>query len=254
MKRAFAIASIIILFFVISPISVKATQNYTEAPANSWINLLSNTGNTNYLLHNSSDNNNLEFAAYNNGTMQWQILNINKNGTVSVGSNAIAGSKFQVNTSSNWWAMRAVNTNTDVRLGFPGHGIYVNASNGTGYLMQLNNNGEKFRINADGRTYVDNILTAKEIRVRTNVWADNVFDDEYELMSLSDVENYINENNHLPKVPSEAEIVSGELNVGEMQRLQMEKIEELTLYVIEQEKEIKDLNERLERLELLVQN
>lgn len=136
------------------------------------------------------------------------------------------------------------------------YGRYVKIllGDGTGYLMQLNNNGEKFRINADGRTYVDNILTAKEIRVRTNVWADNVFDDEYELMSLSDVENYINENNHLPKVPSEAEIVSGELNVGEMQRLQMEKIEELTLYVIEQEKEIKDLNERLERLELLVQN
>lgn len=249
MKRFLTIPFLVFLLFAIAPIKVKATQNYTEAPANSWINLISNTGNTNYLIHNSSDNNNLEFGANSNGTMRWQIFNINKNGTVAVGSNTIAGAKFQVNTSSDLWTVKAVNTNTDVRLGYPGHGIFINTTNGVGYLMQLNNNGEKFRINADGKTFVDNTLTAKEIKVKSNVWADNVFDDDYELMSLSDVEEYINENNHLPKIPSEAEITSSELNIGEMQRLQMEKIEELTLYVIEQEERINYLEERLELLE-----
>jgi len=116
-----------------------------------------------------------------------------------------------------------------------------------------------FKITGYGDGYLDGILRVKQLIVKSNIWADYVFDDNYKLMSLSEVESYIKENNHLPNIPTQKEIEEEGLSLGEMQRLQMEKIEELTLYTIEQDKEINQLeaqnfklNERLERLEKLL--
>lgn len=89
-----------------------------------------------------------------------------------------------------------------------------------------------------------NILT-REVTVSTT-WSDYVFDKDYKLMSLSDVESYINKNHHLPGVPSATEVEGGNLKLGEMQAKHMEKIEELTLYIIELNKKIEDLEKRLQ--------
>lgn len=96
---------------------------------------------------------------------------------------------------------------------------------------------------------VDGTLKAKQIQVKSNIWADYVFDDNYELMTLDDVEEFISKNRHLPNIPSAKEIENGELDLGEMQRLQMEKIEELTLYLIEKDKQIEVLHNKLIELE-----
>lgn len=80
-------------------------------------------------------------------------------------------------------------------------------------------------------------LNAKDINVELNNAADYVFDDNYNLKSLSEVEAYINENKHLPGIPSAAEIAKNGMNVSEMTNMLLEKIEELTLHMIRLEKE-----------------
>lgn len=94
---------------------------------------------------------------------------------------------------------------------------------------------------------VNGTILAKEIIVSTasTNWPDYVFEDYYNLISLKEVENYIKLNRHLPGVPSATKIESNGLAVGEVQKIQMQKIEELTLYVIELQKQIDELKETL---------
>lgn len=72
-------------------------------------------------------------------------------------------------------------------------------------------------------------------------FCDYVFDKSYKLMPLYDVERFINANHHLPDVPSADEVKSNGLNMGEMNTLLMKKVEELTLYIINQQKQIDEL-------------
>lgn len=98
------------------------------------------------------------------------------------------------------------------------------------------------------KLFVKGGVLAEEIRIR-NDWADYVFDDGYELKSLPEVKSFINQNRHLPNTPSAVEIQNSGLNLGEIAKVQMEKIEELTLYLIKQDETIKQLTERLGALE-----
>ena len=87
---------------------------------------------------------------------------------------------------------------------------------------------------------VNGNIRAKKIVVETN-WMDKVFDKEYVLPSLREVEDYIKANGHLPNIPSGKEIETNGGDLGELVKLQMQKIEELTLYVIELNKKIEKL-------------
>lgn len=89
---------------------------------------------------------------------------------------------------------------------------------------------------------VNGVIHAKEIKVDlTGSLADYVFDENYQLMPLNKVEEYVNANNHLPEIPSATEVKDKGMNMGEMQNKLLKKIEELTLYVIEQHKRIEAL-------------
>ncbi|KAA3630852.1 MAG: hypothetical protein DWQ02_17250 [Bacteroidetes bacterium] len=85
------------------------------------------------------------------------------------------------------------------------------------------------------------LVRAREIEVLPNVWADYVFEDDYELRSLEELKTFIKANNHLPGIPSAQEVAKDGIHLGEMNALLLEKIEELTLYIIEQESRIKAL-------------
>ena len=95
---------------------------------------------------------------------------------------------------------------------------------------------------------VNGSICAKEIKVETD-WADYVFDSDYKLRSLSEVKQHIAENKHLPGIPTEAEVTETGMNLGEMQVKLLQKIEELTLYVIRQQEMIEKLNGKIEKLE-----
>jgi len=90
----------------------------------------------------------------------------------------------------------------------------------------------------------DGLLLAREIMVTLNGWSDYVFAKNYQLKSLTEVEKFIKENNHLPDVPSEKEVKEKGINLGNMDALLLQKIEELTLYIIELEKRIKELENK----------
>lgn len=96
---------------------------------------------------------------------------------------------------------------------------------------------------------VNGKIRTKEVVIETvNWWSDFVFDKNYKLPSLAEVESHIKEYKHLPDVPSEAEVKENGINVVEMQAKLLQKIEELTLYIIDQQKEIKELKDELKTL------
>lgn len=90
---------------------------------------------------------------------------------------------------------------------------------------------------------VNGNIRAKEIKVETTNWPDYVFTDGYKILSLKEIESYIQLNGHLPNIPSAQEIEMSGVDLGEMNRLLLEKIEELTLYAIQQERELKTVQE-----------
>jgi hypothetical protein len=94
------------------------------------------------------------------------------------------------------------------------------------------------------KLYVEKGILTEKVKVAlasSAAWADYVFAPDYKLETLDAVETYIKENNHLPNIPSAEELAKDGLNLGDMQAKQMEKIEELTLYLIEMKKEINAL-------------
>jgi hypothetical protein len=92
-------------------------------------------------------------------------------------------------------------------------------------------------------------VKCQEVEVAVTPWPDHVFKAGYDLMSLNEVEAFINANSHLPGVPSEAEVASNGVSVGKMNATLLQKVEELTLYMIDLKKENDALKARVSNLE-----
>ena len=108
------------------------------------------------------------------------------------------------------------------------------------HLMSIKGNGNVW-MKKD--LQVDGIVKAPEVLVESLGGADFVFEDNYHLKDLSEVEAFIKANRHLPEIPSAAEMDETGVNLAEMNKLLLMKVEELTLYSIEQEKKIEMLTE-----------
>jgi hypothetical protein len=96
---------------------------------------------------------------------------------------------------------------------------------------------------------VNGLIRAKEVIVESSGWSDYVFADDYKLQSLADVEAQIKTNKHLPGVPSAQEVSEKGVSIGDMQAVLLAKIEELTLHVISQQKELGALRAKVANLE-----
>jgi len=92
---------------------------------------------------------------------------------------------------------------------------------------------------------VEGTIGAREVKVTTAAWADFVFHPTYKLRTLREVEQFIKANNHLPEIPTETEVKENGIGLGEMNAKLLQKIEELTLYMIEQNKKIIDLEKKV---------
>ena len=90
-------------------------------------------------------------------------------------------------------------------------------------------------------------IVAREVVVTQQLWSDFVFDKNYKLMPLNELENYYKTNHHLPEVPSTKEISESGNDLGKTDALLLQKIEELTLYIVEQQKQIEFLIKKIEK-------
>lgn len=138
--------------------------------------------------------------------------------------------------------------------GFGGFAFYnYDNNNVETQLMRIMGNGSvgigTASPDAPYKLSVNGNIRSKEVKVETG-WADYVFKKDYQLRSLPEVEAYISKQGHLPDVPSETEVKKNAVNVGETETLLLKKIEELTLYLIEKDKEINELKAQVEKIKM----
>jgi len=103
-------------------------------------------------------------------------------------------------------------------------------------------------INSTYKLFVEGAIRTRKVTVDQSTWPDYVFNRKYELLSLQQVEQYIAENNHLPEVPSAEDVKENGSDLGDMQAVLLKKIEELTLYIIAQNKKIDQQQRDLDAL------
>ena len=130
--------------------------------------------------------------------------------------------------------------------------IFKGSQVGVGLTLPTDfKSGVKFQVN--GGVYVEGRVRCTEVEVAlatSFTWPDYVFSPNYKLRSLYDVESFITSNKHLPDVPSQAQIEkAGSVNLGEMNTTLLRKVEELTLYMINLQKENDALKARVTALE-----
>ena len=148
------------------------------------------------------------FAVKGNGEVRFTTTNMA--GATALALNNGTASFYKLNADGSLYFTTA-SPNNNFKL--------FSYANGNGGLLQLTNDG---------------VLRARSIRVDANVWADYVFEKGYRLRSLKEVEAFINANGHLPEVPSAAEVAKNGIDVSETNALLLKKVEELTLYLIDQ--------------------
>lgn len=144
----------------------------------------------------------------------------------------------------------------------PGASSFIGTTDANPVVFKANNI-ESFRIAANGnigigigtaainntdyKLYVLGNIRTRKVRVDADTWADYVFEKNYNLLPLSEVEKYIAQHRHLPEVPSAAEVAQAGVDLGDNQVLLLKKIEELTLYAIEQNKMLKQQQEMMKQ-------
>lgn len=146
------------------------------------------------------------------------------------GSNTQLYYKFKVNTLDNYLHLSSQEVN---------HIIAFNRQNGNvgiGMPLLSSNNPNNYKLAVNGT------IGAKEVMVEntSTTWPDYVFEENYEVKDLEEVESYIKTEKHLPEVPSAQEISQNGHSLGEMDAILLRKIEELTLYLIEQNKKLEN--------------
>jgi hypothetical protein len=163
----------------------------------------------------------------------------------TTGTGANAGINFQEQGADNGWIFYDESDDA----------LRLNASSGNGYRNDI-------VIKADGRVCIGTTAAATGYALSINGkavctevlvdaladWPDYVFSENYDLMSLQELEQSIKQNNHLPGIPSAAEVEENGILLGDMQTKLLKKVEELTLYTIEQDKQIAELKSDLEEL------
>lgn len=205
-----------------------------------------------HIKHNNSG----ELILSSSGTPTKEHFLINSEGQVAIGA-ATSDQKLTVGGSINVGGtenaqvrVRHVNgkSHTSTDLG----NLYLNyTSEYPVYVGQASNEADlyvfgKVGIGTSNPTEameVNGIIRSKEILVEASPWPDYVFAPEYNLRSLTETKAFIEENHHLPGIPSAAEVEENGIAVGDMQAKLLQKIEELTLYVIDQGQQIEILRE-----------
>jgi hypothetical protein len=189
-----------------------------------------------------------------NGSSYGRTVNLGGTGINFYTSNeaAFGGAVFPTDTSLVIWSNSGANNYLVLQpsWGNTGIGTYTpNAKFHVNGAMLIG--GNSARIAVGYSLSVDGKAIAEEFRVdNSTVWPDYVFEKEYKLMPLEELEKTIQRQKHLPNIPSAAAVMAEKgFDLGDMNRRLLEKVEELTLYVIELNKKNKELETRLVQVE-----
>jgi hypothetical protein len=178
-------------------------------------------------------------------------LHIDRGGSAQTDVLRLEGTNVQMTLAENDTIKGFFNlTGNDVKFG-------TVAANDNGRLIMRVNGGDRFYLHPDGRIsigtsvpasgYLLNVkgkVISEEVRVQLQAnWPDYVFQKDYSLRTIPELAQFIQEKKHLPGIPSAAEMKEGQ-DLGEIQRRLLEKIEELTLYIIQLEKRLADLEKK----------
>ncbi|MDC8101880.1 hypothetical protein [Chryseobacterium rhizosphaerae] len=171
-----------------------------------------------------------------------------ENGNVGIGT-ATPAAKLDVNGGARFFDFVSAGSNSWIWHTPDGDGrktLYMAPMNAANTDWDWS---KAFIINGEnGNALLNGKFEAKEVKVTSGPTADFVFEEDYKLPKLDDVETHIKEKKHLPEIASAKEMEKEGVNIGEFQIKLLQKIEELTLYTIEQNKQIKRLQEQNETL------
>jgi hypothetical protein len=197
------------------------------------------------------------YNGFTNALQLEPVMVVNGKGHMGIGINPIANTRLSVNGRSNFSDNAYFGNYVQVKNKFRVNNTTLNAADWTAasfpYSFSVDQGDSRFlgrvRIGpreANGayaayRLSVDGDIICTRAVVQTGSWADYVFKPDYALLPLDKLQNYIDKHHHLPNIPAEKEIVENGQDIGTIQRLQQEKIEELTLYILELDKKIKAL-------------
>ena len=194
-------------------------------------------------------------------------------GTISPTSKLTLTGDFKSVANKSGWAGWFENTG----VGATNSGLVVTAGEDSSdhiLLLRKQNGTETLTVRGDGnvgigtttpdsKLAVNGKIHTKEVKVDLIGWYDFVFEKDYNLPTIEEVEKHIKEKGHLKNIPSAKEVLENGIHLGEMNGKLLQKIEELTLYTIQQEKKIKEqekelkklqgLSDRLEKLEKLLE-
>jgi hypothetical protein len=129
--------------------------------------------------------------------------------------------------------------NAENNLTFDGSSFLVNGKVGIG-TNKISDTAYKL--------FVETGIRTRKVKVDALAWSDYVFDKDYKLPTLPEVDKFIRQNKHLPGVLSTAEVEKNGIDLGENQAILLKKVEELTLYLIENNKNMIELNKKVEAL------
>lgn len=140
---------------------------------------------------------------------------------------------------------------TGVSLRFTSGGLFRMTVNSDGRVSigSANTTATGYLLSVDGK------IICEEARVQISTsWPDYVFADNYRLRPIESLEQYINEKKQLPNIPSATQVEKEGIELGDMNKRLLEKIEELTLYIIQLNKENRDLKTRIGKIEASVKH
>ena len=173
------------------------------------------------------------------GPNQWDLnMTINSEGDVGIGTEYPSGRLHVItkNNDQNHIALQVTNSSGSNILSVRDNGqIGINWDFNTG--TPGSNSNYKLAVNGGIISTFSRVQLSGE-------WQDYVFKDDYELMTISELKEFIDQNNHLPGVPTEEKVKQDGIDLGQMNQILLEKVEELTLYLILLQSQIDELKNK----------